>query len=391
MKDLIWCEISEKNLTHNIKSFRRLLDQHQLDSQRLSPQISGGITLLLQTVKANAYGHGLVEASKIFLEAGVDWLGVNAVWEAEKLRVNKITAPILVLGYTPLADLARVVKINISLTVYNLETIKALGKLNRSVKIHIKVETGTNRQGILSEDLPKFIKEIKRFPKIILEGISTHFANIEDTTEHSYARIQIQNFQKIIEEIEYSGVRIPIKHCANSAAVILWPAVYFNMARVGISGYGMWPSEETFISTAMERREKIILKPALTWKTIVVQIKIIPLGAYVGYGCSFQTKRETKIAILPVGYYDGYDRKISNLGHVLICGQKAPVIGRVCMNMIIVDITDISKVKLEDEAVLLGKQKNNEITTEEMAEWIGTINYEVTTRIRDGIVRKVVN
>jgi len=257
------------------------------------------------------------------------------------------------------------------------------------VKVDLKIETGTFRQGLEKEQLLKLVRIIKKYPNIKIQGIHTHYANIEDTTNHDYAQKQLQKFKHIVDFLEKNNIKIPIKHTACSAAIILFPETYFDMVRLGIAMYGLWPSKETFIS-AKERKRKINLEPVLYWKTRIAQIKIIKAGTSVGYGLTEKVSRDSKIAILPVGYWDGYDRKLSNVGSVLIKGKKSRIIGRICMNMIIVDVSHINNVKPEDEVVLLGKQKMEKITAEELAQKAGTINYEIVTRINPLIPRIII-
>lgn len=372
---LTWVEVDQSAINHNIKVFRKLV---------------GSKVLLAPSVKANAYGHDLIETSKIALKSGADWLCVNALFEARKLHAAGIKSPLYIMGYVLKKDLAEAVKLGCRLVVYNRETIKALAdaakRLRKKAFIHIKVETGNNRQGILMDELENFARFVKKFPQIVMEGIVTHFANIEDATDSSYARFQLQNFLAAFEGLKKIGVKIPIRHCANSAATILFPETHFDLVRPGIAVYGMWPSEE--VKKAAQKKHRFIsLKPVLSWKTKIAQIKKIPKGAFVGYGCTYKTLRRTRLAILPVGYYDGYDRGLSNKAHVLIHGKRAPVRGRVCMNIIMADVTDIPRARVEDTAVLLGKDGRAEITAEQMADWADTINYEITTRIHEGISR----
>ncbi|MFA6305503.1 MAG: alanine racemase [Candidatus Gracilibacteria bacterium] len=375
MENLVWVEISKDALSDNIKTFRGL---------------TGKDTILCPCVKANAYGHGLVGASKIFLENGANWLAVNSLYEARALRSAGVFKPIYVLGYVALSDLEEVLNLDLRVVVYNKETVERLGeiaeKLGKKAKIHIKIETGNNRQGVCESEIIDFVKYILNFKNLEIEGLSTHFANIEDTKDHSFAETQLKKFNEIAATVEDFGVKIPLKHSANSAATLLFPETHFEMVRPGIATYGMWPSDETFLSFSSERGGGISLSPALSWKTKIAQIKTVPSGEFIGYGCTYKTTRETKIAILPVGYYDGYDRGINN-AHVLIHGKRAAQRGRVCMNIIMVDVTDIPEAKLEDEVVLLGHDGDENISAEQFAKWAGTINYEITTRINDRIPR----
>jgi alanine racemase len=376
--ELTWVEISKAALENNIRQFRGIITDK---------------TILCPCVKANAYGHGLVDTAKIFTAAGADWLSVNALYEARILRSSGITCPLYILGYVPAAGTREAVALDCRIVVYNRETIEAINQVAATgagpVRVHIKVETGSNRQGVAPDDLVAFARYIRTFNSIEIEGISTHFANIEDTTDHSYAELQLAQFEKAAQALEEAGIRVPLRHCANSAATILFKKTHFEMARVGISGYGMWPSNETYVSYVKERSNNFKLIPAFTWKTKIAQIKTVPAGQYIGYGCTYKTGHTTRLAVIPVGYYDGYDRGITS-GYVLVRGRRAPIRGRICMNIIMAEVTDIPGAALEDEVVLLGRSGEECITAEQFAQWAGTINYEVTTRVNDRIPRIVV-
>jgi len=373
--ELSWVEISKKALVHNLKTFRKLV---------------GKEVVLAPAVKANAYGHGLIEVSKILEKNGADYLCVNAPFEAKKLREAGVKLPILIIGYVPLSALDDL-PTNTEFIVYNLETIKELKNLKtKRFKVHLKVETGNHRQGVKPEDLPKFADLLQKAKNIELKGISTHFANLEDRINHQYALYQLKQFKKAIHLLEAEGLAPHFHHCANTAATILLPEAYFNFVRLGIGTYGLWPSEKT-MKAAKRAGIDIELSPVMTWKTKVAQVKAVKKGSLVGYGCTHQMPRDGRIAVLPVGYYDGFVRLLSNRGSVLIGGKKCPVIGRVCMNMIMADVTKATDVKLEDEVVLLGRQGKAEITAEEIGELSNTINYEVTTRINERIPRVIMN
>ncbi|MFC1671010.1 alanine racemase [Spirochaetota bacterium] len=368
---LIWVEIDKGAIEHNISAIKSLLNDN---------------VSFCAVVKSNAYGHGILEVSRIALGAGAGWLGVNSLSEAKFLRKNGFNVPIIILGYVQLNEYEEIIENDLRCVIYNLENLRefdrAASKLNRTAYVHLKLETGTNRQGIAYEDLPDFAKLLKASKNLKLEGLSTHFANIDDTSDQTYADFQKENFNRSASFLEEDGFKIDIKHTACSAAAILFPETYHNMVRVGISMYGMWPSRETYLSSVREDVPKIEFKPALTWKTKIAQIKTIGKGEYVGYGCSWRSSQDnTKIAVCPVGYFDGYDRLISNNGYVIIGDKRAPICGRVCMNIIMVDVTHIEGAALEDEVILLGSTKSETISAELMASWIGTINYEVTTRI----------
>jgi alanine racemase len=354
----------------------------------------------MAVVKSNAYGHGLVEVAKIADKEGAAWFGVDNVDEGIELRKNGITKPILVLGYTKNNRLRDCVDGRLSFVVYNLETAKALRALHlkpvstkpklgvKAAFVHVKIETGTTRQGVSGDELRRLVRELKKTPGVVIEGASTHFANIEDTTDHSYAELQLERFQEGLSILSKEGINPPWKHAACSAATVLFPDTYFNLVRLGISMYGLWSSKET-LAVAKREHRLLNLKPVLTWKTIVAQVKRVKLGTSVSYGLTERVTRNSKLAILPIGYWDGYDRGLSSVGQVLIHGRLCKILGRVCMNMCVVDITDVPGVRVEDEVVLFGKQRKEEISAEDIASKLGTINYEFVTRINPLIQRVV--
>ncbi|MFH1613294.1 MAG: alanine racemase [bacterium] len=374
---LTWIEINKNAFKDNVSQFKNLLGKN---------------IKLLSVIKSNAYGHGLLPISKIIKETNIDFLGVISIEEAIFLKKQKIKKPILIMGYVPFNYLEEIVKNNFRITVYNQETIEKLSyfseKLSKKSYLHLKLETGTYRQGILKKNLPSILNFIKKNPLLQLEGISTHFANIEDTTNHIYAKFQLNNFLKMSNEIEIFGLNPIYKHTTCSAATILFPETYFNLVRIGISLYGLWPSKEIYISYIDKNpKNHLELKPILTWKTKIAQIKEVPKNSFIGYGCTYKTTSKIKIAILPIGYYDGYPRNLSNIGYVLVKGKRCPIRGRICMNIMIIDITNVKNVKIEDEVVLIGNQKEEKITAEQLASLSGTISYEIISRIPEHIPR----
>ncbi len=375
---LNWVEIDAEALRWNIDQFRRRLE---------------GGSRFGAVVKSNAYGHGIHEVARLAEEAGVEWLCVNNVDEAVELRTAGRGTKILILGYTPLDRLGDIVEHELRPVVYNLETLDRLDRLTadlgRRVLVHLKVETGTQRQGIAEGDLESFLERIRRAPGLELEGLTTHFANIEDTTDHSFAEDQISRFAELHRRIRSVHGEVPMRHAACSAAALLFSRTHLDLARVGISLYGLWPSRETYVACLERGKPTLELRPVLSWKTRVAQVKEVPEGSYVGYGCTYRLTRPSKIAVLPVGYYEGYDRKLSGVAHVLIRGRRAPVRGRVCMNISMVDVTDIPDVELEDEVVLLGSQGEERISAEQLAAWCGTISYEVVSRINPAVPRRI--
>ncbi len=377
-KPVQWIEIDRKAFFHNVEEFRKRL----------------GSTEMMAVIKANAYGHGLLPVARLAEEAGIGWFGVNSVEEGLTLRQAGFKQKILILGYVPLALAGEVVRAELRTVVYNLENLLALEKEARRQKkpvfIHLKIETGTNRQGIALKKLSSFLVRLRMSEWLKFEGLSSHFANVEDTTDDSYPMYQLNNFREAIKICEKNGWDIPVKHMACSAAAILFPETYFNLARVGIGLYGLWPSRETLVSCRQRGQEPLKLKPVLSWRARVAQIKSVPVGAYIGYGCTYRTTRPTCLAIIPVGYYDGYDRSLSNASYVLIKGKRAPLRGRVCMNFIMVDITDIPGVALEDRVTLLGVDGREKITADQLASLAGTISYEIVTRLNPAIPRFIV-
>ncbi len=376
---LNWVEIDAAALRNNVGEFHRRL---------------GAGPPLGAVVKSNAYGHGMITTARLTLEAGVRWLCVNNVDEGSALRDAGMTAPVLVMGYVPLDALEAVVERDLQPVVYNRETVARLGAIATArgsvARVHLKIETGTYRQGVLERDVPDFVRALDATPGVELAGITTHFANIEDTTNHEFAESQIAAFSRISAGIVAGRPRKLIRHTACSAAVLLFNRTHLDLARVGISLYGVWPSKETYVSCLERGKPSLDLKPVLSWKTRIAQVKDVPEGAYVGYGCTWRATRPTRIAVLPVGYFEGYDRELSGLAHVLVRGKRSQLRGRVCMNMCMVDVTDIPGAALEDEVVLLGAQGDERISAEQLAAWRGTISYEILSRIHPSLPRVVV-
>jgi len=372
-----WLEISKTALLKNLIVFRKIV---------------GRKVKIAAVVKANAYGHGLEETARI-IQNKVDCFAVDSLTEALKLRDLGISKLILVMGYTKENVIKEAVENEISLVVYDKYSLAKIVSLNypKKARVHLKIETGLNRQGVKISELLTLLKIIKKKEKsILLEGIYTHFANIEDTVDPSFAYTQLANFKKVLKVVKKSGIKPKYFHCAASAAALLYRDTHFNMVRAGISLYGLWPSKETKISVSL-KGAKLSLTSALSWKSTVATVKKVSSGESVGYGRTWVAPRDSSIAVIPVGYSDGYDRKLSNNSRVLINGKYAPVVGRVAMNMIMADVTDIKNIKRENTVTLLGNEGGKDITADELAERIGTINYEIVARINPLIPRVVVN
>jgi alanine racemase len=372
-------EISRAALVHNIGQFRRII---------------GPRRKFMAVVKANAYGHGLCEVAAIALENGVDWLGVNSVEEGVALRAAGVVHPILILGYVPFDALDEAVARDLRLIVYNRRTVERLAaaarRQGKTATVHVKVETGTRRLGVEVKDVWPFVRDIRRHEAIILEGLSSHFANIEDTTKHDYPRLQLEAFKAAVRTLQTNGVRVPLKHMSCTASTILFPETDFSMARVGIGLYGQWPSKETYLSCLEKKREPLSLRPVLSWKARIAQVKKVGPDSCVGYGCTYKTTRPTVLAVVPVGYFDGYARGLSNAAHILVRGRRAPIRGRVAMNFLMADVTDIPGVRLEDEVTLIGVDGRERVTADDLAGLAGTISYEILARINPLIPRIIV-
>src|SRR5215467_2839816 len=374
-----------------------MLSWIEIDAARLKANIDAmrGVTApgtsVMVVVKANAYGHGLEAVAPVVAERA-DWLGVNCLDEALAITRIGIQRPVAILGHTPVDDLEPVVRNGYRQVLYRLDVAQALSsaaqKLRTVAKVYLKIETGTNRQGVALPELPSFAQEIRKLPRVEIEGVYTHFANIEDTLDPSFAQSQLQRFQEALAILDHAGISPSHVHASATAGSLLYPKMDFTMIRLGIGTYGVWPSRETQLA-ARERGRVLTLQPVLQWKTRVVQVKEVKAGDYVGYGLTYRASRSMKLVVLPIGYYDGYDRKLSNSGRALIHGQPASVVGRVAMNMTMLDVTDIG-AEVDDEVVLIGRQGDSEIRVEELAEKIGTISYEVLARINPKIPRRSV-
>ena len=376
---LSWIELSRSALQKNIASLAKLAKGK----------------LLALSVKANAYGHGLPEIVSLLIDMPkVDYLTVHSQEEAIFCRKAGWEKNILVMG--PIADLETVFEYRLEPVIFNLKSLQSLGKLgekyNTPIKTHLKIETGTNRLGITEKELPGFIEVYKKYASLKKPyGAYTHFANIEDTTNHEYAEYQLKKFKKLLKILSSNKMSPRLCHTASSAATILFDKTHFDMVRPGISIYGYWPSKETFLSYRLEGGDKDLFEPVLSWKTRVAQIKELPPDSFVGYGCTYRTTSKTKLAVLPVGYFDGYERALSNQAHVLIKGKRAPVRGRVCMNILMVDISDIPRVKVGDEVILLGKTKFENLSADRLADWANSINYEILSGLAAQTCRIVTN
>lgn len=360
-------EIDLDAMSHNVEFFRNKIPEK---------------TKLMAIVKADAYGHGSVPVVKHLKTIGVRYFAVAFLDEAIELRRAGIFDPILILGYTPNHGVEQAYKYDIALTVFTkdkIDQIHKVGKrLRKKLRIHIKVDTGMGRIGLFPSELHDFILYTKKSPWIQVEGIFTHFSTA-DEKDKSFTLKQYEQFKQEINKIK-TIEKIPYIHLSNSAAMIDLPELEQTMARLGISLYGLPPSKEVHLSAQA-------LKPVMSFKTKVIYIKKLNIGQTVSYGATFKATRETMVATLPIGYADGLPRRLSNKGYVLIHGQKAPIIGRICMDQTMIDVTDIPGVKPYDEVIIYGKQDHQYISVDENAQMLDMINYELVTMIGKRIPR----
>jgi alanine racemase len=374
-----WIEIDRNKILSNIRNLRR----------QAGPKVA-----LAAAVKANAYGHGLTEIVSILNKSDVKYLALHSTSEANAARAAGWVRNIMLVGPVAPDDFDAIIRLDLEPTIFEVSSIARLGRLLKKSKlkgkIHLKLETGTHRQGLLPDELNKTIGELKKFPEITVAGVSTHFANIEDTTDHSYAMSQLEQFKKMVAAIKKGGIKPRRLHTACSAALLLFKDTYFGIARPGIAVYGYWPSKETYVSYRLSGGKNSILQPALSLYSRISQIKTIPADSFIGYGCTYRTSSRSRIAVLPIGYSDGIDRRLSNLGYVLIKGRRAPIRGRVCMNLVMVDVTDISGAKLYDKATLIGCDGDEKISADLHAGWCQTINYEILSRLSPLLPRYIV-
>ncbi len=353
-----WIEVNLDAIAQNVRNIKKLIGEKKE---------------LMAVVKGNAYGHDVLEVVPVVLKSGATRLAVARLEEGIFLRKAGITVPILVLGLTLKQQAELLVSYSITPAVSECEMIEKLSeeafKEGKIVKVHLKVDTGMGRIGIFPNRVLDFVKKIKALKNIEIEGVFTHFS-VADEKDKTYTEIQFKKFMEVLNILEKEGIEIPIKHVGNSATLLDLPHMWLDLIRPGISIYGLYPSKEV---------QKIIkLIPAHSFKTRIVFLKELPAGECISYGRTYKTKKKrTVVASLPVGYADGYNRHLSNQGEVLVRGRRFPVIGRICMDQTMIDVTNLPQVEIGDEVVLWGRQGQEEITVEEIAEKIGTINYEI--------------
>jgi alanine racemase len=394
MNSLSYIEINKKNIVHNFKQFRNYVNPK---------------TKIISVVKANAYGHGLAQVVQI-LDQYTDYFAVDDIEELDILRKYS-TKPTLVMGYVQKKQLEEVILLNGIPVIYDIERARILNEIgdrqNRKIKIHIKFDAELGRQGLLLNQVKQFVIELKTLPKIQPEAMYAHFANIEDLQdpaqlsflEHTHAQKQIDLHKEAIKILKKNGYKDIKTHISSTAGTIVYEKNehHNDFVRIGIGLYGMWPSEpvrQQFESKGID------LRPVLKWVTHVAQVKEVEPNFPIAYGLTHITKNKTKIAIIPQGYSDGWSRGLSNRGEVLIRGERCKVLGRIMMNMFVVDVTHLPKIASEDTVILLGDQDTQRITAEEIASKLtfegdsgsrlSSINYEITTNISQNLQRIIV-
>lgn len=363
-----WAEIDLDAIAYNTRNIKKLIGDKDL----------------IAVVKANCYGHGVIDIIPTLLENGVSRFAVAMISEALEIRDNKITAPVMILGFTPLYLGEELINNNIEQTVYDLDYAKELSKialtLNKKAKIHIAIDTGMGRIGFLpNEKSIDNITEICSLEGIEVIGIFTHFST-SDEKDKEYSHEQFTNMLSVMDTLKKRGIDIPLKHVANSGAIIDLPDTYLDAVRAGIILYGYYPSDEI-------DKNNLALKPALTLKATITNVKTLEKDMYVSYGRTFKTSNETIVATIPVGYADGYLRKLAENGKVIIKGEFAPIIGRICMDQFMIDVTNIPDVKIGDEVILLGEKNGLKYNADDMAKKLDTINYEVTCMLKSRLPR----
>jgi alanine racemase len=361
------CYIDHESLRWNFRQIRSLL---------------GSQVKILSMVKANGYGHGASAVARTLAAEGSDAFGVAIFEEAIELRRHGITAPILVLTGVYLDQLELFFEHDLMPVVHDADALRrldaAVAQRGRSLDVHLKIDTGMGRIGFPAAECDSWLPQIKKLKALKVEGVFSHFSHAE-SVKGQYTRRQLEIFHDLVKRLAAVGIAPPLIHLANSAATITLPEAYFNMVRPGLMLYGVYPSPEM--------ATRISLKPVLSWKTRILQLKKVPSHTSISYGQTFITERDSLIATLPIGYADGYPRLLSNRGQGLVGGKRAPVAGRVCMDLTMLDVTDIAKIHQGDEVVLLGTQENETISADEMAAWANTISYEILTSIGARIPR----
>lgn len=362
-----WVEIDLNALANNVRQIKTLIGQH---------------VALFAVVKADAYGHGAVAVARTALLNGAEYLAVASISEAIELRDAGIEAPILVMSYTPIQAVRQAVRQNITVTLYDLDLARAYDRAAREaggiLRVHVKVDTGMGRLGVVAQAAVPFFRHLLNLNHLELEGVFTHFSMAEDSAD--YTAEQVKVFKRVLTPLRAAGFSFKYIHAANSAGTLASKDNHFNAVRVGLAMYGLSPSDEVRVPPTF--------RPVMTWKTTVAQVKMLPPNHAVGYGNTYVTRGEERIAVIPVGYADGLRRAPNHWGHVLLHGQLVPIIGRVSMEKTILNVTDVPNVTIGDEVVLLGRQGEATLSADDIARRLGTISYEVVCGILPRVPRR---
>lgn len=364
----VWAEVDLKAIENNIKEIKRVAKDKEI----------------IAVVKADAYGHGALDVVPVLLKNGADRLAVAVITEAIELREAGINVPILILGYTPISFADDIINYDIEQTVFDLNYAKELSKaalrLGKKAKIHISLDTGMGRIGFIpNEESINAIEEISKLDGIEITGMFTHFSTA-DEADKNYTREQFEKYKWTVDQLEKRDINVGIKHVANSATIIDLEEYYYDAIRPGIILYGYYPSNEV-------NKEKIKIKPALTLKSHVIHLKEVKEGTYISYGRKYVTKGIEKIATLPIGYADGYTRLLSGKVKVIINNKLVPVVGRICMDQCMVNVSELDSVKVGDEVILLGETENCKYNADDIAKEIDTISYEILCMIGKRVPR----
>ena len=365
-KNRVYAQVSLSAIRHNYQEIKKL---------------TGRKTLCV--VKANAYGHGAVQVASMLQKEGADYFAIATIDEAVELRIHGIQTPILILGYVEKDDIFKAVLYDITVPIYDYETAQlysqAAMKAKKKIRIHIAVDTGMTRLGFQTVDIPACLAEIQRsvsLEGLETEGIFTHFSISDESRGEAYTQMQLERFRKVCDGLQERGISIPLRHCANSGAILQYPETYFDMVRAGVILYGYYPDTTT--------KKPIELRPAMCVKAHVIQVREIPAETVVSYGGTYTTSQNTKIAVISIGYADGYLRSASNQAKVMIDGHLVPVIGRICMDMCMVDITGLTDIKRDDEVMIFG---DGAVNADTLAQAAGTISYEVLCAVSARVPR----
>lgn len=368
-----WIEVDREAIRRNFDVFKKLIPKK---------------TKLMAVVKSNAYGHSLVDFSIEMERLRADFLGVDSMTEARALRREGVKLPILVLGYTMPELFREAAENGVSLTVSTFETLDAIVKtaLPKPLKIHLKVDTGMHRQGFLAGDVPAVLLRIKdKGERVETEGLFTHFASAKNPSFPHDTREQIAEFKRWISAFREAG-RSPIAHACATAGAMLFPEAHFDMVRIGMGLYGLWPAKE--VEAYM--RGRMTLAPALRWKSIITETKRLPAGSRIGYDLTEPLSRDSVVAVVPVGYWHGYPRALSSIGHVVVGTKEAKIIGRVSMDMIVVDVTGIKGIRTGDEVVVIDSNPDSKASVENLSVLLDASWYETITRINP-LIKRIYN